>query len=192
MSALSRQLVLSPRRLVSVRQRLALVPATGRTNASRTPFVVLMVVILVGGVVGLLAFNTQMQQRSFAASKLQHRATALAAKRQQLRMELQQLDNPQHLAEAATRLGMVVPENPAFVSLQTGRVTGDPQMSTIGDRMNVRKPAATRPAGLTRPVKVVTVTAGAEGKNKSRGHGAASTKSGHRTGKKSDTHKPNH
>ena len=40
MSAVSPQKALSPKKLISVRQRLALVPATGRTTASRTPFVV--------------------------------------------------------------------------------------------------------------------------------------------------------
>ena len=104
MSALSPQKALSAKKLISVRQRLALVPATGRSSASRTPFVVFMVVLLIGGVVGLLAFNTEMQQRSFAASKLQREATALVAKRQQLKMSLQELNSPQHLADAASKL----------------------------------------------------------------------------------------
>ena len=105
MSALSPQKALSAKKLISVRQRLALVPATGRSSASRTPFVVFMVVLLIGGVVGLLAFNTEMQQRSFAASKLQREATALVAKRQQLKMSLQELNSPQHLADAGADVG---------------------------------------------------------------------------------------
>jgi len=179
---------LAPKAPISVRDRLALVPAR-RTSASRTPFVVFMAVLLVGGVVGLLAFNTQMQQRAFAASKLQHRATALAAEQQGLRMQLQRLDNPQHLAAAATRLGMVVPANPAFVSLVTGKVTGDPEMSTIGDRMRIRQPAARKPAGLELPAKIVHVSAAqaAQRQKKSAGHGAASTTEARRAGKKGRT-----
>ena len=104
-------------------------------------------------------------------------------------MQLQRLDNPQHLAAAATRLGMVVPANPAFVSLVTGKVTGDPEMSTIGDRMRIRQPAARKPAGLELPAKIVHVSAAqaAQQQKKSAGHGAASTTEARRTGKKGHT-----
>ena len=45
--------------------------ALGRTQAARTPFVVLVIGLLVAGVVGLLMFNTHMQQASFRATALQ-------------------------------------------------------------------------------------------------------------------------
>ena len=49
------------------RARLTVVPRR-RTQAPRIPFVTLVTVVLVGGVVGLLLFNTSMQQASFAAA----------------------------------------------------------------------------------------------------------------------------
>ena len=59
-----------------------------RTRAPRVPFVTLVSLVLVAGIVGLLLFNTSMQQASFAASSLENQADALAAREQTLRMEL--------------------------------------------------------------------------------------------------------
>ncbi len=63
------------------RARLTVVPqrALGRTQAARTPFAVLVIAMLVAGVVGLLMFNTNMQQASFQATALQNEAAALSA-----------------------------------------------------------------------------------------------------------------
>ena len=49
------------------RARLTVVPRR-RVRAARMPFVTLVSLVLLGGVVGLLCFNTQMQQASFAAT----------------------------------------------------------------------------------------------------------------------------
>ena len=58
------------------RARLTVVPRT-RTKTARVPFVVLVSMLLLGGVVGLLLFNTSMQQASFAATALDAQATTL-------------------------------------------------------------------------------------------------------------------
>ena len=57
------------------RARLTVVPRR-RVRAARMPFVTLVSLVLLGGVVGLLCFNTPMQQASFAATKLEAQATA--------------------------------------------------------------------------------------------------------------------
>ena len=60
------------------RARLTVVPprrAIGQTQAARTPFAVLVIAMLVAGVVGLLMFNTNMQQSSFRATAWCGRAT---------------------------------------------------------------------------------------------------------------------
>ena len=83
------------------RARLTVVPprrSLGRTQAARTPFAVLVLVMLAAGVVGLLMFNTNMQQLSFKATALQDRVNVLTAKEQALDLELDQLRDPQHLA----------------------------------------------------------------------------------------------
>jgi hypothetical protein len=143
----------------AVRSRLALVPP-GAGRARRTPFVVLIGVVLLVGVVGLLMFNTQMQQTSFHATALQNRATALRAQQQDLAMQLQRLRDPQQLAERARALGMVVPQDPAFVRLSDGRVLGTPTVTTSQDAMRVRSYSAEKPADLAPKPKIVRVPAG--------------------------------
>ena len=59
------------------RARLTVVPRR-RVRAARMPFVTLVSLVLLGGVVGLLCFNTQMQQASFAAATDEHHRAARA------------------------------------------------------------------------------------------------------------------
>ena len=97
------------------RARLTVVPprrTLGRTQAARTPFAVLVIAMLAAGVVGLLMFNTSMQQTSFKATALQDRVNVLTAEEQSLDLELDKLRDPQHLAVAAKELGMVAPSQP--------------------------------------------------------------------------------
>ena len=63
----------------------------------------LVSLVLVGGIVGLLLFNTSMQQASFAATSLESEATHLAARQQTLQMELDELRNPQRVAARPSR-----------------------------------------------------------------------------------------
>lgn len=129
--------------------RLTVVPRR-RTRASRMPFVALVSMVLLGGVVGLLLFNTSMQQASFAATALEGQATTLSARQQALEMDLDRLRNPQRVADAAVRLGMVQAGNPAFLELGTGEVTGEPSVGgTTPLRINPlppEKPALLNPA----------------------------------------------
>jgi cell division protein FtsL len=142
----------------AVRSRLALVPPRS-TRARRTPFVVLVCAVLLAGVVGLLMFNTQMQQTSFHVTALQARATALQAQQQDLAMELQRLRDPQRLAERARALGMVVPQDPAFVRLGDGRILGTPTVTGPDDAMRVRSFSAEKPADLAPKPRIVRVPA---------------------------------
>ena len=61
------------------RARLTVVPARSlaRSQAARTPFAVLVIALLVAGVVGLLMFNTHMQQTSFTATALEQQSQIL-------------------------------------------------------------------------------------------------------------------
>jgi hypothetical protein len=84
------------------------------------PFVTLVSLVLLGGVVGLLCFNTQMQQASFAATSLEAQADNLTAREQTLHAELQDLRSPQHLATLAQEAGMVIPQSACTVRLAAG------------------------------------------------------------------------
>lgn len=132
------------------RARLTVVPRTRRSRAPRVPFVTFVSVILLAGVVGLLLFNTSMQQASFRETALEKQATDLSAQQEALEMDLQSLREPQRVARAAQRLGMVIPSTPAGVlDLGSGKVTGDPTPATAEDSIPLQMPAPRKPSALT-------------------------------------------
>jgi len=132
----------------ATRARLSVVPRR-RTQAPRVPFVTLVTLVLVAGVVGLLLFNTSMQQASFAASTLEEQARTLTAREQTLRMELDDLRDPQRVAESAQQMGMVPALSPAFLNLADGSVVGEPTPATRADGVRIRPRAPRKPAVLT-------------------------------------------
>ena len=138
------------------RARLTVVPRV-RTRAPRVPFVTLVSLVLVGGIVGLLLFNTSMQQASFAASALEGEADTLAAREQTLRMELDELRNPQRVAMQAQQMGMVIPPAPVFLDLETGKTSGVRTPATREDAISLMPPAPVKPAVLAPPPTVVVV-----------------------------------
>jgi hypothetical protein len=138
------------------RARLTLVPRR-RTRAARMPFVALVTVILLGGVVGLLLFNTSMQQSSFAATALEGRANTLAARQQTLQMDLDRLRDPQRIAAAAQKLGMVQACSPAFLQIGSGKVAGEPCVADGANPLRIWQKPPTKPSVLTPKNHVVYV-----------------------------------
>lgn len=140
------------------RARLTVVPRV-RTRAPRVPFVTLVSLVLVGGIVGLLLFNTSMQQASFAASSLETQADTLAAREQTLRMELDELRDPQRVATQAQQMGMVIPSAPVFLDLESGRTSGVRTPATRENAIQLQPPAPIMPADLAPEPIVVEVPA---------------------------------
>ena len=138
--------------------RLTVVPRM-RTRAPRVPFVTLVSLVLVGGIVGLLLFNTSMQQASFAASNLEEQADTLAAREQTLRMELDELRDPQRVALEAQEMGMVIPSAPVFLDLETGRTSGVRTPATREDAIRLLPPPPVMPKVLAPDPTVVVVPA---------------------------------
>ncbi len=129
------------------RVRLSVVPRR-RRRAPRIPFVTLVGLILLGGVVGLLLFNTSMQQSSFATTALETQATNLTAREQTLRVELDALRDPQRVAERAVSLGMVLPPSSAVLHLPSGRIEGEPKPATPEDGVRIAPRAPVKPKVL--------------------------------------------
>lgn len=129
------------------RARLTVVPHR-RPRAPRVPFVTLVSLILVGGVVGLLCFNTEMQQASFTSSTLEARAASLSDRVQTLEMENQQRQNPNRVAAAAQRAGMVLPDSAKQLSLATGAVTGVGAPATADNTPRLEGRSPVKPAEL--------------------------------------------
>lgn len=140
------------------RARLRVVPRLS-SEAPRVPFVTLVSLMLVAGVVGLLLFNTNMQQTSFAATDLEKQARDLSSREQTLQMELENLRNPQSVAEKAQALGMVPASTPAFIQLSDGSIVGDPVPATAESRTDVRPPEAIKPKELDPAPLVIKVPA---------------------------------
>ncbi|CUR54012.1 conserved hypothetical protein [metagenome] len=145
------------------RARLTVVPRV-RSRAPRIPFVTLVTVIMLGGVVGLLIFNTSMQQSSFATTNLQQEATALGLREQTLQMELEDLRDPQRVALKAQQMGMVPVGTPAFLDLDTGKVLGKPAPTAAGE-LRIRPYGALKPKSLNPPPTIVTVRPGEDTDN---------------------------
>lgn len=138
------------------RARLTVVPRT-RPAAPRTPFVVVVATVLLAGVVGLLMFNTSMQQASFAAADLEERQARLRAEQQDLQMELDRLRDPQRVTQEAQELGMVPMLTPVFLDLSNGEVIGEPSPASALDRMRLRPRPPQVPDEHRLPPKVVRV-----------------------------------
>jgi hypothetical protein len=138
------------------RARLAVVPRRA-PKRTRVPFVALVSLVLLGGVVGLLLFNTSMQQAAFATTALESQASTLAARQQTLEMELDVLRDPQRVAQRAQGMGMVPGGAPAYLQLPSGKVLGEPTPATAENplRLEARpdpKPAVLDPAPIVEQV----------------------------------------
>ena len=142
------------------RSPLRLVPPR-RSSAAKTPFAVVLVALLAGGLLGLLLLNTLVAQESFAVHDLNAQGKALQQQEQDLARQVQALQAPASLADRAGKLGMVPGGPPAFLRLSDGRVLGKPQP---GVAPVVPKPAtnsttwtAPKPTTTTKAVAPTTV-----------------------------------
>ncbi len=159
------------------RARLTVVPKRRTRRSSPVAFLLLVSMLAVGGIVGLLLFNTSMQQASFAATDLQHQADTLEARQQSLQMELARLRDPQTLALKAQRMGMVLPTSPAVLELRSGKVLGQPAPATGLDRLRLLAPPPAKPAELNPPAHVTVVHPSSNGS----GHENSSGDTSHRS-----------
>lgn len=102
----------------------------GRTGtAARTPFVLLVVALLAGGLITLLLLNAAVNQDSFELNKLQKETTTYTDEEQALQQEVDEYSAPDALARRARELGMVPGSDPAFLG-PDGSVRGRPQPAT--------------------------------------------------------------
>ncbi|GCD96222.1 hypothetical protein [Embleya hyalina] len=124
------------------RIRLAARRAKGTT---RTPFVVLVVALLGGGLLSLLLLNTALNQGSFEVGRLQKRQDQLTDDREALQRELDAKAAPGELARRAQELGLVPGGSPVFIDPATGRVLGVPKPATSKPPLVPEAPAT--PAG---------------------------------------------
>ncbi len=130
----------------STRQRAAR-PETARTRtapvlrlmanhapqAPKTPFVLLVLCLLGGGLVTLLLLSSASSADAFAQRRLQQENRALSLREQELGRQVAALEAPGALAERARKLGLVPGAMPGFLVLdQAGgaSVVGSPAPAT--------------------------------------------------------------
>ncbi|MEV5594194.1 septum formation initiator family protein [Streptomyces sp. NPDC052496] len=115
-------------------------PGTGGT-AARTPFVLLVVVLLGSGLIALLLLNSALNQGSFELSRLEKRTNELTDEQQALQQEVDAYSAPGALDKRARELGMVPGGSPAFLE-PDGTVRGKPSAAPGGaGPMSARTPA---------------------------------------------------
>jgi hypothetical protein len=127
------------------------------------PFLVLVSLILLAGVVGLL------RREHLDAAGLVPRDGArgpghlLRAEKQGLQMELDKLRDPQRVALEAQRAGMVPITHPAFLKLADGAVLGDAVPVSALDRQRFTPLPTRAPAGYNPPPVVKIANPPADG-----------------------------
>ncbi|MFE6187069.1 septum formation initiator family protein [Streptomyces sp. NPDC056465] len=106
--------------------RLARLMPSGPSTAARTPFVLLVVLLLTGGLISLLLLNSALNEGSFRLSKLKRETTELTDEQQALQRDVDGYSEPDALERRARELGMVPGGSPAFLG-PDGKVRGVPE-----------------------------------------------------------------
>ena len=115
----------------AARTRLRLVrPA--RSSAGRTPFVVVVIIVISLGLVGLIFMSTVLESQSFELTKLDRQANTLQSQQEALEHDVDAKKSPAGLAAAALGYGMVPNTNPVFLRLSDGRIIGKPEPAAPG------------------------------------------------------------
>lgn len=127
--------------------RLARLMPSGPSTAARTPFVLLVVLLLAGGLISLLLLNSALNEGSFKLSRLERETTELTDEQQALQHDVDSYSEPDALERRARQLGMVPGGTPAFLD-PDGTVRGVPERATAEPSPS---PTPTAPAPETTP-----------------------------------------
>ncbi|MET7602162.1 septum formation initiator family protein [Streptomyces avermitilis] len=106
--------------------RLARLFPAGAGQAARAPFVLLVVLLLGGGLIGLLVLNSALSEGSFKLDDLQKETKSLTDEEQALQRDVDAYSAPDALQRRARELGMVPGGDPAFLN-PDGTVKGVPR-----------------------------------------------------------------
>ncbi|MFF4395805.1 septum formation initiator family protein [Streptomyces sp. NPDC001480] len=127
--------------------RLARLFPAGPGQAARTPFVLLVVLLLGGGLIGLLVLNSALSEGSFKLDDLQKQTKSLTDQQQALQRDIDAYSAPDALQRRARELGMVPGGDPAFLD-PDGTVKGVPSPAAADESAG---PAVPLPAPATAP-----------------------------------------
>ncbi|MFJ5777316.1 hypothetical protein [Streptomyces sp. NPDC093094] len=128
--------------------RLAQLLPTGRGQAARTPFVLLVVLLLGGGLIGLLVLNSALSEGSFRLDDLKRATKNLTDQEQALQRDIDAYSAPDALQRRARELGMVPGGDPAFLE-PDGKVKGVPSPASAPEQASARTPLVLPPEAIT-------------------------------------------
>ncbi|MER6226042.1 septum formation initiator family protein [Streptomyces sp. 900105755] len=140
--------------------RLArLFPAGRARQAARTPFVLLVVLLLGGGLIGLLVLNSALSEGSFKLDDLQKQTKNLTDEEQALQRDIDAYSAPDALQRRAHELGMVPGGDPVFLG-PDGTVKGVPSPAALRQTTVPPAPEAlgTQSAGAPAPTPTGSAT----------------------------------
>ncbi|MFD0419810.1 septum formation initiator family protein [Streptomyces sp. NPDC127108] len=130
--------------------RLARLLPAGPSQAARTPFVLLVVLLLGGGLITLLILNSSLNEGSFQLTKLKKETQELTDEEQELQKDVDEYAAPDALQRRARELGMVPGGDPAFL-FPDGTVRGKPGVAPGSSAL--RESAARRPVPVPGPAR---------------------------------------
>jgi hypothetical protein len=107
-------------------QRPAGARAPGAPGVSRTPFVLLVLGLLGGGLICLLVINTTLSTAQFRITHLQQSNATLSQQEQQLQQEIAKDAAPATIFSRAWKLGMRPQKRLQFLDVRTGRIERQP------------------------------------------------------------------
>ncbi|MFG2499407.1 hypothetical protein ACGFSB_14505 [Streptomyces sp. NPDC048441] len=135
--------------------RLARLLPSGPSQAARTPFVLLVVLLLGGGLITLLILNSSLNEGSFQLSELKKGTTELTDQEQELQRDVDAYAAPDALQRRARELGMVPGGDPAFLN-PDGTVRGVPGAASQSSALGQSEP---RPQEVASPAPSISVPA---------------------------------
>ncbi|GAA2060099.1 hypothetical protein GCM10009839_83380 [Catenulispora yoronensis] len=135
-----------------------LVVLAGRKGKpSLLPFVAVLLVLGLLGMVALLFLNTELNKGAFTIKQQKATATKLTQEAQQIQQSLAGLNGPGALASQASSLGMVPNGNPAFLA-PNGSVLGSPSAAPTPTPSPTPTLTPPTPAGALPGAEVVPTT----------------------------------
>ncbi|GAB3811189.1 hypothetical protein GCM10027605_50810 [Micromonospora zhanjiangensis] len=112
----------------------------------RAPFVAVVLVVVVGGLLGILLVNTKVNENALRLDRLQKQQAALDVQQEQLNKKIADSEAPGNLTANARKLGLVESTSPAFI-LPDGRTIGVPQPAGGDPAVTSQQDAGTNQQG---------------------------------------------
>jgi len=97
-------------------------------SAPRAPFVALVLVVVIAGVLGILVLNTKINENAFQLTNLEAQQVALDQQEQQLSEQLADRESPNNLAAEALKLGRDISE----IQVRIIAAAGTDQLICVG------------------------------------------------------------